>query len=102
MSKPFSGYSPSPSVSPYLNLYRRDVGAGVDNYNTLVRPLIEQRQQNQLFGGEIRGLQSTQQLQNSALQRLGKTGVGQFQQGRATNAPEFYMNYGPYYPSFSR
>ena len=46
-AKPFSGYSPRPSVSPYMNLFRGDNDYGrVDNYSTLVRPKLQQQQQN--------------------------------------------------------
>lgn len=42
-----SRYSPSrPTVSPYLNLTRRDTGA-LPNYYALVRPQVEQRAINQ-------------------------------------------------------
>jgi hypothetical protein len=47
LNKPFSGYSPSPTVSPYLNLFRTDLGGNNDlNYNTLVRPQLQQQQLN--------------------------------------------------------
>jgi hypothetical protein len=46
--KPFSGFSPSPTTSPYLNLFREDFGGNSDlNYNTLVRPQLQQQQFNQ-------------------------------------------------------
>jgi len=47
-SKPFANYSPGPTVSPYLNLFRVDLGSGnVSNYNTLVEPQLRQQQFNQ-------------------------------------------------------
>lgn len=47
-TKPFSGFSPSPTTSPYLNLFREDFAGESDlNYNTLVRPQIQQQQFNQ-------------------------------------------------------
>ena len=47
-SKPFSGFTPDPTVSPYLNLFREDLEGGGDlNYNTLVRPMLQQQQVNQ-------------------------------------------------------
>jgi hypothetical protein len=96
-SKPFSGYTPTPTVSPYLNLFRNS-NSDVNNYNTLVKPYLEQEQQSRLFGGEIRGLQSSTRLQNNALQKLGKRTdlMG------GTTAPEFYQNYQGFYPGFNR
>lgn len=46
-SKPFSSYSPAPTTSPYLNLFREDLEGNSDlNYNTLVRPMLQQQQFN--------------------------------------------------------
>jgi hypothetical protein len=47
-SKPFSSYSPSPTTSPYLNLFRDDFGGDDDfNYQTLVRPQLQQQRFNE-------------------------------------------------------
>jgi hypothetical protein len=47
-AKPFSTFSPSPTTSPYLNLFREDFAGESDlNYNTLVKPQIQQQQFNQ-------------------------------------------------------
>jgi len=46
--KPFAGYTPTPTVSPYLNLFRTDLrGDNAFNYSTLVQPLLQQQQTNQ-------------------------------------------------------
>jgi hypothetical protein len=46
--KPFESYSPPPTTSPYLNLFREDFDGSSDfNYNTLVRPMLQQQQFNQ-------------------------------------------------------
>jgi hypothetical protein len=46
-NKPFENYSPAPTVSPYLNLFREDIGGNDDfNYQTLVRPQLEQQRFN--------------------------------------------------------
>lgn len=46
--KPFANYSPGPTVSPYLNLFRVDLGnSGNNNYSTLVQPQLRQQQVNQ-------------------------------------------------------
>ena len=58
-NKPFSQYRAAPAVSPYMNLFRDDTNFGrVDNYNTLVRPMVEQRNANLQVGGAIHGLQT--------------------------------------------
>jgi hypothetical protein len=47
-AKPFSSFSPAPTTSPYLNLFREDFGGNSDlNYNTLVRPQLQQQAFNQ-------------------------------------------------------
>lgn len=47
-SKPFSGFSQGPAVSPYLNLFRVDQnGFQGFNYSTLVQPQLQQQQFNQ-------------------------------------------------------
>jgi hypothetical protein len=47
-SKPFSSVSPAPTTSPYLNLFREDPSGSSDvNYQTLVRPQLQQQQFNQ-------------------------------------------------------
>ena len=49
-TKPFSSVTSSPTVSPYLNLFREDFdGSGDFNYQTLVRPQLQQQQYNQQF-----------------------------------------------------
>jgi hypothetical protein len=63
-SKPFSNYSPGPTVSPYLNLFRVDLGGGNNNYSTLVQPQLRQQainqQQQQVDTQTARRLQSIQ------------------------------------------
>ena len=47
-SKPFSGFSQGPTVSPYLNLFRVEQnGFQGFNYSTLVQPQLQQQQFNQ-------------------------------------------------------
>jgi hypothetical protein len=46
-SKPFSTLTSSPTVSPYMNLFRDDLSGESDlNYQTLVRPQLEQQRVN--------------------------------------------------------
>ena len=48
ITKPFSDYRPSPTVSPYMNLFRdTDTGGGGFDYQTLVRPQLRQQRFNQ-------------------------------------------------------
>jgi hypothetical protein len=68
-SKPFSSYSgsSSPSVSPYLNLFRTDLsGGGNFNYSTLVQPQLQQQQVNQQL--ERQAMQANRRLQSIAAQ----------------------------------
>ena len=61
--KPFAGASNGSTVSPYLNLFL-DTGASVsDNYNTLVRPQLEQQAVN-------RELQRQTQQLNRQVQQI--------------------------------
>jgi len=87
--KPFAEYRQAPAVSPYMNLFRTDNLQGtVDNYYTLVKPRIDQRNANVRVKGAIRGLQST--TRNLELQSRGYYGQG------------YHMNYGGYYPGLGR
>lgn len=66
-SKPFSSYQSSPTVSPYLNLFRTDLqGGGNFNYSTLVQPQLQQQQLNQQM--ERQNSQTNRRLQSIAAQ----------------------------------
>lgn len=66
-SKPFSSYQSSPTVSPYLNLFRTDLqGGGNFNYSTLVQPQLQQQQLNQQL--ERQNSQTNRRLQSIAAQ----------------------------------
>lgn len=66
-SKPFSSYQTSPTVSPYLNLFRTDLqGGGNFNYSTLVQPQLQQQQLNQQL--ERQNGQTNRRLQSIAAQ----------------------------------
>lgn len=62
--KPFSEISPTPVISPYMNLYRRDNVSGIDNYNFYVRPALQAQQEKEQLRRELNALEA----QNSALQ----------------------------------
>ena len=107
-SKPFGNYTPAPTISPYMNLYREGV-TGIDNYNALVRPVIEQQQRNQRTQRELSRLQQSTRAQSSNLQRLNQR-TNPYQRavpsygsgGQQGQRPAGYMNYHQYYPGFGR
>ena len=97
--KPFSGYREPPAISPYLNLFRNDNNLGtIDNYTTLVRPFVQQRNMNTQVGQQIRGLQNTAVQQNQAIGTLGR----ETQRLQGVSSPQYYQQYGDFYPGFNR
>jgi hypothetical protein len=92
--KAFGTFRPTSGVSPYMNLFR-PTSESIDNYSTLVRPQIEQRFMNQQFSRDLRGLSDASRMQGVDMRQLYRT--NQQLQGVAT--PQYYMNYGNYYPS---
>ena len=76
-----------PTVSPYLNLTQNNLGSPT-NYQSLVKPLIDQGNAIQRQGSSINRLQ--QQIYSGA----GGGGRG----GRGTGHATFFMNYSHYYP----
>jgi hypothetical protein len=98
-NKPFTSYSPAPTVSPYLNLFREDLEGGGDlNYNTLVRPQLQQQQFNQQV-----------QRQNLAVERQLQAFAAQSDfnpQGSTSQLPTGHQTvfryYGRYYPRMYR
>ncbi|MEN6557819.1 MAG: hypothetical protein ABFC54_06535 [Thermoguttaceae bacterium] len=96
--KAFAGYRAPSGVSPYMNLFRRDSGGTVDNYSTLVRPESDQRFLNQRFGSDIRGLQNSTRTQGINLQNLNQ----QNRTLQGVGTPQYYMNYGNYYPGYGQ
>jgi hypothetical protein len=66
-NKPFSGFSSQPTVSPYLNLFRNDLNGQSDlNYQTLVRPQLQQQQVNNTLRRQDSA--ASQRLQSIAAQ----------------------------------
>jgi hypothetical protein len=98
-NKPFTSYSPAPTVSPYLNLFREDFEGGGDfNYNTLVRPMLQQQQFNQQV-----------QRQNIAVERQLQSYAAQSDfnpQGSTSQLPTGHQTvfryYGRFYPRMYR
>jgi hypothetical protein len=96
--KPFSGYSPPPTYSPYMNLFRTDNDRGrVNNYYSLVRPAVDQQRVNYQTQNSLQSLQTTTRVQGSQLEQLNQ----RTQPPRPAANPSF-MNYQNYYPGLSR
>jgi hypothetical protein len=94
--KPFAGHTPSPTISPYLNLFRDDLDGSSDfNYQTLVRPMLQQQQFNQQI--ERQAMEMARRMQSMAAQSDYNP------QGSTTQFPtghqSVFMYYGHYYPS---
>ena len=88
-----------PTVSPYLNLVRRDGFGGVTNYQTLVRPQLEQREFARIQQAEIDRVRQQLSVQQRRIESV--------QQQRAqrvfsTGHPTRFMNLQQYYPGFSQ
>jgi len=97
-TKPFSSYRTTTGVSPYLNLFRTNGFDGIDNYNTLVRPMVEQSYLNRRVSGQLQGLQSSRVRQDSSIRRIGE--ATSTLQGHGT--PQFYQNSKGYFPGQPR
>jgi hypothetical protein len=95
LNKPYANYSPAPTVSPYLNLFREDLDGQSDlNYQTLVRPQLNQQAFNDRLQRESFDL--ARRLQSiSAQSDFNPSGnVNQPPTGHQT----VFMYYGHYYP----
>ncbi len=98
-SKPFSSYSPAPTTSPYLNLFREDLSGNDDlNYQTLVRPMLQQQRFNDQM--QRQSMEVAQRLQSIAAQPDFNP---QGSQSQYPTGHQTVFNYlGHYYPSASR
>ena len=81
-----------PTVSPYLNLINNDQ-FGTTNYQSLVRPLVQQGNAINRQGGELNRLQHQVTSQRGA--------AGQYAPS-ATGHVTFFMNYSHYYQTPER
>jgi hypothetical protein len=96
--KPFTGYDPGPTVSPYLNLFREDFEGNDDfNYTTLVRPQLQQQQFNQQV--QRQNMELARRLQSMAAQSdfNPEGSKSQYPTGHQT----VFGYYGHYYPSMN-
>lgn len=87
-----------PTVSPYLNLLRTQSSLAPPNYQTLVRPANERRQQ------AARQQASINRLQSRVTNMQGQMAARNRQQGSGfvTGHPSRFMTYLHYYPSLGR
>jgi flagellar basal body-associated protein FliL len=93
--QPFSNIQQSPTVSPYLNLLNRN-NTGLPNYQTLVRPAIDQQEQN------VQQQQQIQKLQHQQKSLISNSERGLAQRGisneiRGTGHVTVFMDYSHYY-----
>ena len=98
-NKPFSDVNSRPTVSPYLNLFRDDFQGGGDfNYQTLVRPQLQQQRFNQRFQDEAQAI-SRRVQQISAQPAYSPQGSrSQYPTGHQT----VFGYYGRFYPNMAR
>ncbi len=84
-----------PTVSPYLNLVRdSNSSSGLPNYQTLVRPALEQRQRNIQQQRQINRLQTDLNTTRRAFTRA--------KEGFQTGHPTRFMTYLHYYPTLGQ
>jgi hypothetical protein len=86
-----------PTVSPYLNLLRPQGGVGAPNYQSLVRPQLDQERLNQRQGQQLQQLQS-RIYQGPSSQASSGTPMAIRSTGHTTQ----YMNYSAYYPALGQ
>lgn len=97
-NKPFNSFTPPPTTSPYLNLFRDDREGGGDlNYNTIVRPMLQQQQFNEQV--QRREMELSRRLQSlSAQSDFNPRGSeSQFPTGHQT----VFRYYGRFYPALN-
>ena len=95
--RPFDTTSRRPSVSPYMQLINNNTGAAT-NYQSLVRPQIDQQNYNAQSASAIKNLQRQVSSQN----RLSKSGAEGNQKLRATGHAAMRENYSHFYPSLGK
>jgi hypothetical protein len=93
--QPFTNIQQAPTVSPYLNLSNGS-NRGSTNYQSLVRPLLEQQQTNQQQQRQIQHLaQSQKDLTTGGLTQPAR---GVATSIRGTGHVAGFMVHGNYYP----
>ena len=98
--KPFASVSSAPTVSPYLNLFREDLnGTGDLNYQTLVRPQLQQLATNQSFQRQNNEL--AQRVQSISAQGAFQNPAGSESQ-YPTGHQTLFNYHGRYYPGLQQ
>lgn len=82
-----------PTVSPYLNLLRPQGGVAIPNYQSLVRPMLDQERINQQQGRQLQQLQK-RIYQGPSSQSSAGAPIGIRSTGHTTG----FMNYSAYFP----
>lgn len=97
IGKPFSSVTPSPTVSPYMNLFREDFSGESDlNYQTLVRPQLDQQRVNAQV--QRQNMELSRRVQSiSAQSNYGNPGGSQNQY--PTGHPTSFRYYSHFYPT---
>ena len=96
--KPFSARTyERPTISPYLNLYREDVGNAAPNYYAFVRPQIQQQRFAQNQQNALRNMTRQLQAASTHASSMYSRNAGIPSTGHSTR----FMNHGGYY-SFAR
>jgi hypothetical protein len=99
-AKPFNSVSSSPTVSPYMNLFREDLDGNSDlNYQTLVRPQFQQMQQNQQF--ERQNMELNYKVQSISAQSAFQNPAGS-ENVYPTGHQTAFGYYGRYYPTMGQ
>lgn len=85
-------YYSRPAVSPYLNLLQPGGAFNLPQYQSFVKPLLDQQAINErnAFDSQV-----TRRQVNSLQNQFNNAAFGP---GRATGHPTRYMNYSHYYP----
>lgn len=83
-TKPFTSLNRTPTVSPFLNLFNTGVGGAAssfDNYNTLVRPQLNQQRtnrqlqiQNQRLNQRVQQISAQPAFQSQGSEQIMQTG----------------------------
>lgn len=97
-SRPFDTQSRRPSVSPYMNLVNNNNAGASTNYQSLVRPQVDQQNFNSHSASAIKNLQRSA----DSPARSKSTGDGGNAKLRSTGHAAVRQNYSHYYPTLGR
>jgi len=95
--RPFDTSARRPSVSPYMNLINNNTGAAT-NYQSLVRPQIDQQNLNAQNASAIKNLQRSQASSSKGSKSTAEGNI----KLRATGHAASRENYSHFYPGLGR